>query len=86
MNRMIASTISPGDHRGREADLPFGVQDPAPGRDQNEEERSQQFGEQPAGLELGIVELRPRPELEREQTLSSRDVVGREIWVPCRHL
>jgi hypothetical protein len=68
-------------HRGREADLPLGVQDPTPGRDQHQHERPQQLGEQPAVLQLRIVELRARPELERQQTLSPREVVSREIWV-----
>ena len=48
-----------GDHRRGEADLPLAVQDPASGGDEHEHEGPEQLREQPAVLELGIVELGP---------------------------
>ena len=63
------------DHRGREADLPLGMQDPAASGNEHQHECPEQLGEQPAVLELGIVELSPRPELEHQQAPSPREVV-----------
>ena len=81
MNRMIASTISPGATTAAARLICLAVQDPPTSGDQHEHERPQKLGEQPAVLELGIVELGPRSELEHQQTLSPRQVVTRQIWV-----
>ena len=69
------------DDRGGEADLALGVQEPAAGGDQHQHERPEQLGEQSAVLEFGIVEVRPRPELERQHMLSPLQVVGHDPGV-----
>ena len=42
---------------GRQDDLPLANQDPSPGRDEHQEERSEQFRKQPAPFEPGVVPL-----------------------------
>ena len=67
--------------------MPLGMEDPAASGDKHKHERPQQLREQPAVLELGIVELIGRTELEHQQTLSPRQVVSREIWMSLnRHV
>jgi hypothetical protein len=60
--------------------LPFpgGVEDAASGRRQDEQKRPQYFAEQPAVPEPRVLELLPRPELERESMLSSLLLAGAE--------
>jgi hypothetical protein len=66
------------DDRRREADLPLGVQNPATGGHEHQEEGSQQLREQPPVLQLRIVELRARAELEHQQVARPPRIVERE--------
>ena len=87
MNRMIAMHHQPGrDDRRGQADLALGVQQPAAGGDQDQHERAQQLGEQPPPLEPRIIEVLPRPELERQQVLRAGHVMNdRRRFVLGRH-
>lgn len=64
----------------RQADLPLGVQDPAARGDEHEHERAQQLREQPAVLELRIVEIIAITELEHQQMLGPLRVMDHDIW------
>ena len=57
----------PGRYKGgRQDDLPLANQDPSPGRDEHQEERSEQFRKQPAPFEPGVVPLLTQTKLELE--------------------
>jgi hypothetical protein len=74
------------DGRG-EADLSLGVQEPTAGGDEHQHERPQQLREQPAVLELGLVEVIARTELERQPSFDPLRIVdcGRQRF-PIIHV
>ncbi|MGZ4287460.1 MAG: hypothetical protein ACXVHB_24745 [Solirubrobacteraceae bacterium] len=51
------------------------MQDPTAGADEHQQECAQQLGEQPPVLELRIVEVIARTELERQQVLGPIRIV-----------
>ena len=84
MNRMIAITINPGATTAAARLIcPLPCRIPPTGRDKYEHERAEQFGEQPAVLERGIVEVLAIPELEHQQMMGPLRVVDYDVcWIP----
>ena len=73
-------TMRPGRDDGRgEADLTLADQDPAAGRDEDEEEGPEQLREQPAPFELRVVPLLARAELELQPVSNPQVVDPRRV-------
>ena len=59
------------DHRGRQADLPLGVEQAAAGGDEHQDEGPEQLREEAAPLQARVVEVLAVAELERQQVPGS---------------
>jgi len=84
---MIPITMSPGATTAAARLICPSPQDPAAGRDEHEEERPQQLGEQAPVLELRVIEVLPIPELQHQHVVGPLRVVNDDgpLHLSIRH-